>query len=150
MMADDRGVAGFFEDLPVLMFVLAGVFIIVAAGVWTSDALASQRFHNKLEGLAEELVNDIIHEVTVRAGANQLPSLDILTSLNLGRVAADSVQSHCYSIAIVERFPTTQWLVNCSKASGSQPFEAAGSALLLNALDSQLRVVVIEVEVLVW
>lgn len=149
-MADDRGVAGFFEDLPVLMFVLAGVFIIVAAGVWTSDALASQRFHNKLEGLAEELVNDIIHEVTVRAGANQLPSLDILTSLNLGRVAADSVQSHCYSIAIVERFPTTQWLVNCSKASGSQPFEAAGSALLLNALDSQLRVVVIEVEVLVW
>jgi hypothetical protein len=150
MMADDRGVAGFFEDLPVLMFVLAGVFIIVAAGVWTSDALASQRFHDKLEGLAEELVNDIIHEVTVRAGANQLPSLDILTSLNLGRVAADSVQSHCYSIAIVERFPTTQWLVNCSKASGSQPFEAAGSALLLNALDSHLRVVVVEVEVLVW
>jgi hypothetical protein len=60
------------------------------------------------------------------------------------------VRSHCYSIAIVERFPTTQWLVNCSKASGSQPFESAGSALLLNALDSQLRVVVVEVKVLVW
>ena len=150
MMADDGGVAGFFEDLPVLMFVLAGVFIIVATGVWTSDALARQRFHSKLEGLAEELVNDIIHEVRVRAGANQLPSVGILSSLDLGRLAAESVRSYCYSIAIVERFPTTQWLVNCSKASGSQPFESAGSALLLNALDSQLRVVVVEVKVLVW
>ena len=150
MVADDRGVAGFFEDLPVLMFVLAGVFIIVAAGVWTSDALASQRFHSKLEGLAEELVNDIIHEVTVRAGADRLPSVDILSSLNLGRVAADSVQSHCYSIAIIERYPLTLWLANCTEGFESQPFEAAGSALLLNALDSQLRVVVVEVRVLVW
>jgi hypothetical protein len=67
MKADCDGVAGFFEDLPVLMFVLTGVFIVVAAGVWTSNTLEAQRTRNRLELLADGLLSEIVLDIEARS-----------------------------------------------------------------------------------
>jgi hypothetical protein len=150
MNADCDGVAGFFEDLPVLMFVLTGVFILVAAGVWTSNALEAQRARDRLEALAEDLVNEIVLEVEARLGGESFPAVSALSNLNLSRLAVGVLSAHHCSVAMVERYPEVRWLVHWSDETSDSPIQAIGAARLLNALDDHLMVVVVEVRAIVW
>lgn len=150
MKADCDGVAGFFEDLPVLMFVLTGVFIVVAAGVWTSNALETQRMRDGFEKLAEGIVNEVVLEIEARLGGESLPTLSALSNLNLSHVAGGAVSAHCRSIAIVERYPEARWLAHWSDVASDSPVQAVGAATLLNAFDEHLMVVVVEVRAIVW
>jgi hypothetical protein len=150
MMADCDGVAGFFEDLPVLMFVLTGVFIVVAAGVWTSHSLAAQRMRDRLDALAEGLVNEIVLEIEEPLGGESFPSVIALSQLNLSNLAWGAISPHRCSIAIIERYPEVRWLVQWSNETCDSSLQAVGAAKLLNAFDEHLTVVVVEVKVIVW
>ena len=150
MKADCDGVAGFFEDLPVLMFVLTGVFIIVAAGVWTSNTLEAQRMRDRLEALAEGLVNEVVLETEARLGGESFPTVSALSHLNLSHLAGGVLPAHRCSIAIIERYPEARWLVHWPDETPDSPIQAVGAARLLNAFDEHLMVVVVEVRAIVW
>jgi hypothetical protein len=150
MKADCDGVAGFFEDLPVLMFVLTGVFIVVAAGVWTSNTLEAQRMRDRFESLAEGLVNEVVLEIEARLGGESLPTVSALSNLNLSHLAGGAMSAHRCSVAIIERYPEARWLVHWSDETADSPVQAVGAATLLNAFDEHLMVVVVEVRVIVW
>ncbi|MCX6658541.1 MAG: hypothetical protein NTY62_07670 [Euryarchaeota archaeon] len=150
MKADCDGVAGFFEDLPVLMFVLTGVFIVVAAGVWTSNTLEAQRIRDGLGALAEGLVNEAFLEVEARLGGESFPTVSALSNLNLSHLAGGVLPAHRCSIAIIERYPEVRWLVHWFDETPDSPIQAVGAAKLLNALDDHLMVVVVEVRAIVW
>jgi hypothetical protein len=150
MKADCDGVAGFFEDLPVLMFVLTGTFIVVAAGVWTSNTLEARRVQDRLEALAEGLVNDIVLEIEARLGGESFPTVSSLSNLNLSHVAGGALSDHHCSVAIIERYPEVRWLVHWSYKTPDLPIQAVGAAKLLNAFDEHLMVVVVEVRAIVW
>ncbi len=150
MRADCDGIAGFFEDLPVLMFILTGVFIIVAAGVWTSNTLESQRVRDRLEALSDKLVNEIILEIEARLGGESFLTLSALSNLNLSHLVDGVLPTHGCSIAVIERYPEVRWLVHLSDMTPDSPVQAVGDARLLNAIDESLMVVVVEVRVIVW
>jgi hypothetical protein len=150
MKADCDGVAGFFEDLPVLMFVLTGVFIVVAASVWTSNTLEAQRMRDRLEALAEGLVNEVVLETEARLGGESFPTVSALSNLNLSHVAGGVLSAHRCSIAVIERYPEVRWLVHWSDETPDSPIQAVGAARLLNAFDEHLMVVVVEVRAIVW
>jgi len=150
MKADCDGVAGFFEDLPVLMFVLTGVFILVTAGVWTSNTLEAQRMRDRLKALAEDLVNEIVLETEARPGRESLSTVSALSRLNLSHLAGGVLSDHRCSIAIIERYPEVRWLVHWSDETPGPPIQAIGAARLLNAFDEHLMVVVVEVRAIVW
>jgi hypothetical protein len=150
MKADCDGVAGFFEDLPVLMFVLTGVFIVVAAGVWTSNVLEVQRMRDRLEAQAEGLVNEVFLDIEARLGGESLPTLSALSNLNLSHVAGGVLPAHRCSIAIIERYPEVRWLVQWSDETSVSSIQAVGAARLRNAFDEHQMVVVIEVRAIVW
>lgn len=150
MKADCDGVAGFFEDLPVLMFVLTGVFILVTAGVWTSNTLEAQRMRDRLKALAEDLVNEIVLETEARPGTESFPTVSALSRLNLSHLAGGVLSDHRCSIAIIERYPEVRWLVHWSDETPGPPIQAIGAARLLNAFDEHLMVVVVEVRAIVW
>lgn len=150
MKADCDGVAGFFEDLPVLMFVLTGVFIVVAAGVWTSNTMEAQRMRDRLEALAEGLVNEVVLETEARLGGESFPTVSALSHLNLSHLAGGVLPAHRCSIAIIERYPEARWLVHWPDETPDFPIQAVGAARLLNAFDEHLMVVVVEVRAIVW
>jgi hypothetical protein len=150
MKADCVGVAGFFEDLPVLMFVLTGVFIVVAASVWTSNTLEAQRMRDRLEALAKGLVNEVVLEVEVRLGGESFPTGSALSHLNRSHLAGGVLPAHRCSIAVIERYPEVRWLVHWSDETPDSPIQAVGAARLLNAFDEHLMVVVVEVRAIVW
>ena len=150
MKADCDGVAGFFEDLPVLMFVLTGVFIVVAAGVWTSNTLEAQRMRDRLEALAEGLVNEVVLETEARLGGESFPTVSALSHLNLSHLAGGVLPAHRCSIAIIERYPEARWLVHWPDETPDSPIQAVGASRLLNAFDEHLMVVVVEVRTIVW
>jgi hypothetical protein len=150
MKADCDGVAGFFEDLPVLMFVLTGVFIVVAAGVWTSNLLEAQRMRDKLDALAEGLVNEVVLEVEAPLTGDSFPTVSTLSHLNLSHLASGVPSVHHCSIAIIERYPEVRWLVLWSGETSDHPIQAFAAAKLLNAFDEHLMIVVVEVRAIVW
>jgi hypothetical protein len=150
MKADCDGVAGFFEDLPVLMFVLTGVFIVVAAGVFASNALEAQRMRDRLDGLAESLVNKVVLEIEARLGGESLPTVSALSNLNLSHLAVGVLSAHRCSIAVIERYPEVLWLAHWSDEASDSPIQAVGAARLIDALDEHLMVVVVEVRTVVW
>jgi len=150
MKADCGGVAGFFEDLPVLMFVLTGTFIVVAAGVWTSNTLEARRVQDRLEAVSEGLVNDIVLEIEARLGGESFPTVSALSNLSLSHLAGGVLSDHRCSVAIIERYPEVRWLVHWSYKTSDLPIQAVGAARLLNAFDEHLMVVVVEVRAIVW
>jgi hypothetical protein len=150
MRDDCGGVAGFFEDLPVLMFVLAGVFIVVAAGVWTSTTLETQHKRDRLEALAESLVDQVVLEIETRLGGESVPTVDALSRLNLSHVAGGVLPADRFSVAIIERYPEVRWLIQWSDETPESPTQAVGAARLLNALDENLMVAAVEVRAIVW
>ena len=150
MKADCDGVAGFFEDLPVLMFVLTGVFIVVAAGVWTSNTLEAQRVRDRFEVLAAGLVNEVVLEIEARLGGRAFPTVSALSHLNLSHLVGGVLPAHRCSIAIIERYPEVRWLVRWSDETPDSAIQTVGAAKLLNAFDEHLMVVVVEVRAIVW
>lgn len=150
MRDDCGGVAGFFEDLPVLMFVLTGVFIVVAAAVWTSTTLETQRLRYRLEALAEGLVNEVVLDIQTRLGGESVPTVDGLSHLNLSHLAGGVPPSIRFSVAIIERYPEIRWLAHSFEGNFDSPVSAVGAARLLNALDENLMVAAVEVRAIVW
>jgi hypothetical protein len=149
MRADDAAVAGFFEDLPVLLIILAGVSVLVLSGVVASERLAEAEREIELDQTASRFVASIMTSL-VRDPSMDHTSVALLVSLNISRCACDALDGESWSASLVLLGTFAEWLRTESSA-GTQPLADTGySACLLNAVMDDGLIGVVEVTVLVW
>lgn len=146
MKADEQAVAGFFEDLPVLALILAGVALLLATGAAVAGRLDAARAHDDLEALAHEFLLGIIVQVGNPENPHILPMLDRVLAVDI-RDAPGGLSGYMMSMTL--RHPSVQLLR--TEATGVPPSSITGyDSALLNAVDDRGFVVILEVRVVVW
>lgn len=150
MDADDSGVAGFFEDLPVLMFVLVGVATLVLCGTWVSRNLNAVQVQEELDSLAEDLVNSVVSQLLRPETPGLMPSVSSAQNVDIPDIASRVVGERHYLIAIISRYPSYTWLNTGSDNDTTLPNATGYCSQLLNVLDGYGRTVLLEVRAIVW
>lgn len=87
MRRDTDAVGGFFEDLPVMAFVLAGVLSVAGTASWTAGRLADIEGDKELAAQASRVVTSLVAEL---GAAPYPPSSEGLGAVNISAYA-DSV-----------------------------------------------------------
>jgi hypothetical protein len=149
MRADDSAVAGFFEDLPVLLIILAGVAVLVLSGAAASERLAEADLESELDSLADRFVASLMVSLK-RDPSMDHTSMALVASLNISRCASDALDDESWSVAIVLLSPSTEWL-RADSSSETPPRAATGySSSLFNVVLDDGSVGVVEVSAIVW
>ncbi|MGQ9588037.1 MAG: hypothetical protein ACUVT7_06635 [Thermoplasmata archaeon] len=149
MKSDESGVGGFFEDLPVLAFVLAGTAILLMSTTWSCEHLASQHAYDELRKRAVSFVERICAELRGSRENEIVPSLSSIEKLNYSRLAGEELNGRQYALAILQLYPLVRWVVEHSGPEPSRS-EVAAATALLNALNEEGVTVIIEVRAIVW
>lgn len=150
MIRGDEAVGGFYEDLPVLLFVLLGVFVLVSASVFASGQLSERRELDWMEGIAEEVLTAILSHLTSADGVGYTATMAAMREMGLDSLAGMAARDACYCVNVVAIHPRTEWL--CSAARGD-PGSAVLTGLaraLLNAVCDDGSTGIVEVTVLAW
>ncbi|MCU0858976.1 MAG: hypothetical protein MUE55_00060 [Thermoplasmata archaeon] len=146
MRFDERGVGGFAEDLPVMIFVLAGVCLLVGAAVSAAEKARTGE-SDELESLAEVLVSEVMDGFSV----TETPTVTALRSFEIVN-CAEPVLAGCdgWYVSLRSVHPEIELL----QSSGSLPDQAPGAtgscSRLINACDDDMMIVVVEVRAVVW
>jgi hypothetical protein len=64
MRADDSGVGGFVEDLPVLLFVLMGTLTVISTSVWVTGERREMRLEAEADNVAGELLEALLLQLS--------------------------------------------------------------------------------------
>ncbi len=150
MNTDDAGVAGFFEDLPVLMFVLMGVATLVLSGTWVSQNLETIRIQEELDSFAEDLVDSVLSRILRHETPDLMPSMSWVQNISLSDLVSEIVGERHYLIAIVSRYPSFAWLKTESNGDPVRLHATGYCSELLNVLDGSGRTAMLEVRAIVW
>jgi len=146
MMRDDAGVAGFFEDLPVMMFVLAGVVCVVVSSTWVCQQIESARAQTELEEAAERIVQRFLADARSASGIISVSSLRCLEPSGLPE-ESEVVE---FALSVAQLYPEAEWLFSHSTSSGEIGGSRGSASRLFNALSDSGTVVIVEVRVVVW
>lgn len=149
MRFDENGVGGFFEDLPVLVFVIAGVSLLIVSGLRVSSLRGDLEEESSLQYAAEVFVRMIVAD----AGESGFvrPTAESFNETRIASLANQTIGGLSYSVSIVMRYPETEWILACESAHGAQtPLRVASDSKFLNAIDGNGRSVIIEVTAVVW
>jgi hypothetical protein len=148
MKTDEDAVGGFFEDLPVLIFILAGVSVLVSSAVWAEQEIAQERSSAELEFASEMLLEAVCADLFQEEGV--LPTVDSLKGYNLSEDVLEAAGDRGCAVAIRECYPACELLSSTSVGDASIPVEVSSASRLMNAIDAQGLTVVVEVRVCVW
>lgn len=149
MKVDRTAVAGFFEDLPVLLFVLAGVTTLVVTSTLAAEKFGEQKRQKELNELARDITDTIVRRVQQSAGLNGLPLVSSLINVNL----SDEVPQigHCdFAASVFIVHPLAKPIVYFSSDPDALPKLTGSSLRLMNAIDDQGEVVILEVRTVAW
>ena len=149
MKKDERGVAGFFEDLPVLLFVLAGTFTIVVSAWNASQVVVSGEENKALERLTERCAALLLSEI---AGEHPETVITVASvcSTKLIDIATEFLDGSAFCLSIVMVHPELEWLLQESDRSGGVPERACSVSRLLNALADDGCTAILVVRIIVW
>lgn len=150
MRSDESGVAGFFEDLPVLAFVLCGVMLLVSSGIWTSVHLAEQREDEQLKRLAERAIDAIVGTIAPAEMGFGLPTLQAIERSNLSEHVQGLLRAVHYLVNVSTRGATSGWSILLSDGRLGEVSHTASASALLNVRDDTGLIVILEVRLIVW
>lgn len=144
-----EGVAGFFEDLPVLAIILVGVSVLVASGVNLARHELAERSETHLDFMSEKLLDSILSEIaSISPGLP--PFASALASMNL-TVCASSLPSWlCYCVSVVQLHPEPTWVLTAGYPTSLCQTSTGYSSTIINASLENGLVGVFEVKVIVW
>lgn len=149
MKRDELGVAGFFEDLPVLMFVLAGTFTIVISSLDASDVVVLNRKNMELDRLASRCADLLLFEL-LGQGQGIAVSVGSVCSTRLCQVADEFLEGRCFQMGIVMLHPEVKWLCQNPMRSADWPERASSASRLFNALTGDGQSAILVVRIVVW
>jgi len=150
MRSDESGVAGFFEDLPVLAFVLCGVLLLVSSSLWVSAQLAGLRENERLEKLTDRAADMIVEVIGSSTTSYDVPTMQSIERSNLFEYLNDLLRSVHYALNISKRGGQSDWYVMVKDCFTCEVSQTAFASRLLNAIDGSGLVVVLEVRLIVW
>lgn len=150
MRSDESGVAGFFEDLPVLAFVLCGVMLLVSSGIWASARIAEQREDELLKRLAERAADAIVETIAPAATDFELPTLQSIDRSNLSEYIQSVLQTVHFLVNLSTEGTASGWSMLISDSYGGEVSHTASASRLLNVRDGFGLIVVLEVRLIVW
>ncbi len=146
MRSDTEAVGGFFEDLPVLAFVLAGVLSVAGTASWTSVMLADDERCEALELAASQLLVKVVSEI---CGADVLPTTESVRRANLSSPMDELPDGVVGLVSVWCVHPVNECLLMVSLCEG-EPTIACSEGALIDALCDGGMVGILEVRVLVW
>ena len=149
-MWNDEAVGGFFEDLPVLAFILTGSLLIVSTNVAVTDQRDELERSERIELAAGRLAGSILAAISDGCGEDN--PLDSLRALNLSTLlpTPELPQASGWAIFIAMVHPWHEPLANCSRGSPDSSAEAGWHCLLFNVSYGQYGVGVAEVVAVVF
>jgi len=146
MRSDETAVGGFVEDLPVMVFVLAGVCMLVGSAVDAADKVRAGP-GDELELVAERLVVEVVDAACVV----DLPTVAGLRSLNISDCARAIAESCVGSyVSLRSLYPASDVLLAWGSFPVERPEETGSFSRLVNAVDDKGLVIVVEVRAVVW
>ena len=134
MRADDRGVAGFFEDLPVLAFLLAGVFALVSSSAMVSETRLRERAETDLEQRTNDFADLLVVMLKDSYPDHGIPDIGSISAVNVSEAASVALGDVQYMVAFVLVHPSIEWLRTESSEDGAAPDKACSASRLLNLL----------------
>lgn len=141
--------AGFFEDLPVLLFVLAGTFTIVISSLSVSVAVVSTEESAKLDFTANRCVELLLSELLGQSDGNQA-MVGSFCSTRLFQVAEEFLGKESYCVGIMMIHPELRWLLATDLDGTTVPERASSSSRLFNALTDDGLSAILVVRLIVW
>lgn len=144
----DDGVAGFFEDLPVLMFVLVGVSVLVMSAAWVQQESAERDLEIQLDDGARRLAEDVV--ASFRSCWGFVPRVASIQGKNLSSVVALPSDGYgcAVSVAIIHTNPSV--LATYAEGGLGEASVTGYARILFNAEDDCGLVLILEVRVIVW
>jgi len=150
MRADRSGVAGFFEDLPVLMFVLSGVVALVLTSAFVSERISADRLDDQLDTVAKRMVDSVASEMLFSCGPDVLPTVTSIRALNCSDHVSQLSDGRDFVLSVFSMHPSFGCLFSISSNQNSTPRSTGYASELLNALGDDGLCTVLEVRVIVW
>ena len=150
MRSDESGVAGFFEDLPVLAFVLCGVMLLVSSGLWTSGGLATLREDEQLQELASRSVERIVQRIESLTTTFETPMLEWMAQSNMSQLVEELLGSIHFSVNISSPHAANGWHMGFRDDCSGGITDTASASRLFNAQDSTGIVLGIGVRLIGW
>lgn len=147
MWADRSAVAGFFEDIPVLLIVLAGVMSLVLSGVIAAEREQRIGDQRQLDLLASRLIDSVAIEAAPDPSIEHA-SVVVFASLNLTRCAANVLDDEAFRISVIQLYPSMEWIRTSSL--DPQIRDVGYASRLFNARLDDGSVGVLEVAAFVW
>jgi hypothetical protein len=150
MRTDRSGVAGFFEDLPVLMFVLSGVVALVLTSVFVSERMTSDKMNEQLDSIASRIADSVASEIRFSRGPDMLPSVSSIRAFNCSDEVSQLSDGRCFVLSVFSLHPSLGCLLNICSDQSRPPRSTGYASELLNALCDDGLSMVLEVMVVVW
>jgi hypothetical protein len=150
MRADRSGVAGFFEDLPVLMFVLSGVVALVLTSVFVSGRMSADRLDKELDAAAKRIVDSVASEMLFSCGPDVLPTVTSICASDYSGLVSQLSDGRGFALSVFSLHPSFRCMLNISSDQSSAPRSTGYASELLNALGDDGLSMVLEVRVIVW
>ena len=149
MYSDETAIAGFFEDLPVLLIILAGVSLLVLSGVAASERLAEQESQAELKSLAQRFMGSMVASIITDPSIDHA-SISSVQSLNISRCASDALDGESWTAAVVLLSPGIVWLQAESSTSSEPTISTGYSSTMFNVVMDNGIIGVVEVRAIVW
>jgi hypothetical protein len=148
MRTDDKGVGGFFEDLPVMIFVLAGVSSLIMTGVFASEEISRARESEELSYIAVHMVDGLVSHSQPNDGV--MPTLGHIRALNASEICGGLACGRHFAATMIMRHPGYELLCQGSDSVRGSACDAVSATRLLNALDENGVIAIVEARVVAW
>jgi len=151
MRSNEAGFAGFFEDLPVMIIVLGGVFVLVLTATRISAETMSRSADERLKAVADSIIDRIESEANALDHPAGAPMLSALARLNLTECSEQSTRgNYAYRIVIVVLHPDAGRVIALAGSTPSAEGRLAVSTALMNAMDESSSAAIVEIRAMVW
>lgn len=148
MVLGTDAVAGFFEDLPVLVIVLSGAMILASTATWVSREVSDARNSEILVDRAQLLASRIMTEIRNGHAEAQVPTIRSLQGLNLSRILEDS-EAAVAAVSIQMVYPRAEFVVGLDTKPSDQPRSSGYCSEHFNAMTDKGLAAVLELRVIV-
>lgn len=147
MWTDRSAVAGFFEDIPVLLIILVGVMSLVLSGVVAAERAQHIENQKQLDLLASRLIDSVAINVAPDPAVEHA-SMVAFASLNATRCAANVLDDELFGISVIQLYPSMEWIQ--TRSPDPQRQDTGYASRLFNARLDDGSIGVLEVVAFVW
>lgn len=148
MRIDDSGVGGFFEDLPVMLFVLAGVSSMIMTGVFAGEEISRAREKEELSFIAVHMADGLVSHCW--PAEERLPTLVHIRQLDIVDICRSLASGRHFAAVMIMHHPGYELLCQGSDSVREPACDAGSATRLLNALDENGVIAIVEARVVVW